>query len=149
MPLSDQLLTFASFFCFLMPVLFQDHVKSNHSVRRDSTRKETGGAGRKDTGKTAKKTGMPSFQILPLHCAYLMFWYDVDFLCACYTSNFVDKGKTAKEEARELLLREEYSIREKVKAIQKNLSMILRALGAMAIANPIFAHSQLSSMVPI
>ncbi|KAJ8432030.1 hypothetical protein Cgig2_026733 [Carnegiea gigantea] len=80
-------------------ILFQDHAKSNHSVRRDLARKET------------------------------------------------DKGKTAKEEARELLLREEGAIREKVKAIQKNLSMILRALGGMAIANPIFAHSQLSSMV--
>lgn len=92
----------------------KDHAKSNHSVRRDLARKETGGAGKKDTGKTAKKT---------------------------------DKGKTAKEEARKLLLREEGAIREKVKATQKNLSMILRALGEMAIANPIFAHSQLSSMV--
>ncbi|KAH9605749.1 hypothetical protein KSS87_010195 [Heliosperma pusillum] len=58
-----------------------------------------------------------------------------------------DKGKTAKEEARELLLREEASIRENVKAIQSNLSIVLRALGEMAVANPIFTHSELSSMV--
>ncbi|KAL4028354.1 hypothetical protein IC575_011547 [Cucumis melo] len=58
-----------------------------------------------------------------------------------------DKGKTAKEEARELLLREEASIREKVQKIQKNLSLMLRALGELAISNTIFAHSQLSSMV--
>uniref|UniRef100_A0A2N9J6T6 TOG domain-containing protein n=1 Tax=Fagus sylvatica TaxID=28930 RepID=A0A2N9J6T6_FAGSY len=58
-----------------------------------------------------------------------------------------DKGKTAKEEARELLLREEASIREKVQEIQKNLSLMLRALGEMALANPVFAHSQLPSLV--
>jgi hypothetical protein len=59
----------------------------------------------------------------------------------------LDKGKTGKEEARELLLREEASIREKVREIQKNLSLVLRALGEMAIANPVFAHSQLTSLV--
>ncbi|KAJ0080466.1 hypothetical protein Patl1_23083 [Pistacia atlantica] len=61
----------------------------------------------------------------------------------------VDKGKTAKEEARDLLLKEEASIREKVLEIQKNLSLILMALGEMAIANPVFAHSQLPSLVCI
>ena len=59
----------------------------------------------------------------------------------------LDKGKTAKEEARELLLREEASIREKVQEIQKNLSLMLTALGEMAVANPVFAHSQLPSLV--
>ncbi|XWS58445.1 hypothetical protein CRYUN_Cryun08bG0034400 [Craigia yunnanensis] len=58
-----------------------------------------------------------------------------------------DKGKTAKEEAREQLLREEASIREKVREIQKNLSLMLNALGEMAVANPVFAHSQLPSLV--
>ncbi|XVE90051.1 hypothetical protein DITRI_Ditri20bG0045600 [Diplodiscus trichospermus] len=58
-----------------------------------------------------------------------------------------DKGKTAKEEAREQLLREEASTREKVREIQKNLSLMLNALGDMAVANPVFAHSQLSSLV--
>ncbi|XP_021281649.1 protein ILITYHIA isoform X2 [Herrania umbratica] len=58
-----------------------------------------------------------------------------------------DKGKTAKEEAREQLLREEASIREKVREIQKNLSLMLNALGDMAVANPVFAHSQLPSLV--
>ena len=59
----------------------------------------------------------------------------------------LDKGKTAKEEAREQLLREEASIREKVQEIQKNLSLMLNALGEMAVANPVFAHSQLPSLV--
>ncbi|XP_057962817.1 protein ILITYHIA [Malania oleifera] len=58
-----------------------------------------------------------------------------------------DKGKSAKEEARELLLREEASIRSKVRGIKRNLSLMLGALGEMAIANPIFAHSQLPSLV--
>lgn len=58
-----------------------------------------------------------------------------------------DKGKTAKEEARELLLKEEASIREKVRGVQRNLSLMLSALGEMAIANPVFAHSQLPSLV--
>lgn len=58
-----------------------------------------------------------------------------------------DKGKTAKEEAREQLLREEASVRESIRKIQRNLSLMLNALGEMATANPIFAHSQLSSLV--
>ncbi|OMO50913.1 Armadillo-like helical [Corchorus olitorius] len=57
-----------------------------------------------------------------------------------------DKGKTAKEEAREQLLREEASIREKVQKIQNSLSLMLNALGEMAVANPVFAHSQLPSL---
>ncbi|KAK7337971.1 hypothetical protein VNO77_18565 [Canavalia gladiata] len=58
-----------------------------------------------------------------------------------------DKGKTAKEEARELLLKEEASVRDRVCEIQKNLSLMLRTLGDMAIANSVFAHSRLPSMV--
>lgn len=92
----------------------KEHVNSNHSARRDLSRREAAGSGKKDSGKTARKT---------------------------------DKGKTAKEEARELILKEEAALRKKVKTIQRNLSLALRALGAMAIANPIFAHSQLASMV--
>ncbi|GAV69761.1 LOW QUALITY PROTEIN: DUF3554 domain-containing protein/CLASP_N domain-containing protein/HEAT_2 domain-containing protein [Cephalotus follicularis] len=59
----------------------------------------------------------------------------------------LDKGKTAKEEARELMLREEASVRKRVQELQKNLSLVLTALGEMAIANPVFAHSQLRSLV--
>ncbi|XP_073263004.1 protein ILITYHIA isoform X5 [Populus alba] len=58
-----------------------------------------------------------------------------------------DKGKTAKEEARELLLKEEAAVRDKVRGIQDNLSLMLRALGEMAISNPVFAHSQLPSLI--
>ncbi|KAI0489335.1 hypothetical protein KFK09_029177 [Dendrobium nobile] len=58
-----------------------------------------------------------------------------------------DKPKTAKEEARELLLMEEASIREKVRCIQINLSMMLKALGELAFANPVFAHAQLPTLV--
>lgn len=45
------------------------------------------------------------------------------------------------------MLMEEASIRKRVKEIQNSLSTILKALGEMAIANPIFAHSQLPSLV--
>lgn len=58
-----------------------------------------------------------------------------------------DKAKSAKEEARELLLKEEASTRERVMEIQETLTLMLRALGEMAIANPVFAHSQLPSVV--
>ncbi|XP_051119851.1 protein ILITYHIA [Andrographis paniculata] len=58
-----------------------------------------------------------------------------------------EKAKSAKEEAREFQLKEEACIREKVMAIQENISLMLKALGAMAIANPIFTHSQLPSSV--
>ncbi|KAH8480941.1 hypothetical protein H0E87_030999 [Populus deltoides] len=58
-----------------------------------------------------------------------------------------DKGKTAKEEARELLLKEEAAVRDKVRGIQDNLSLMLRALGEMTISNPVFAHSQLPTLI--
>ncbi|KAL3654018.1 eIF-2-alpha kinase activator GCN1 [Castilleja foliolosa] len=58
-----------------------------------------------------------------------------------------EKAKTAKEEARELQLKEESQIRDKVMSIQQNISVMLKALGEMAIANPIFTHSQLPSSV--
>lgn len=61
----------------------------------------------------------------------------------------LDKAKSAKEEARELLLKEEASIRERVEEIQQILTLMLRALGEMAIANPVFAHSQLPSLVRV
>lgn len=54
-----------------------------------------------------------------------------------------EKTKTAKEEARDLQLREEATVRLKVKHIQENLSLILKALGVIAIANPVFTHGQL------
>lgn len=59
----------------------------------------------------------------------------------------VEKGKTAKEEARELQLREEACVRNRVMSIQNTLSLMLKALGEMAISNPIFAHSQLRTLV--
>ncbi|MFS7937446.1 putative armadillo-like helical, translational activator Gcn1, TOG domain-containing protein [Helianthus anomalus] len=58
-----------------------------------------------------------------------------------------DKQKTSKEEAREIQLQEEANVREKVMNIQKNLSLLLKALGEMAITNPVFTHSELPSLV--
>ncbi|GAB2287177.1 eIF-2-alpha kinase activator GCN1 [Dionaea muscipula] len=63
------------------------------------------------------------------------------------TTKKADKGKTAKEEAREMLLKEEATTREKVRSIQRHLALVLSALGEMAISNPVFAHSQLLSLV--
>ncbi|ESQ38842.1 hypothetical protein EUTSA_v10022486mg [Eutrema salsugineum] len=57
-----------------------------------------------------------------------------------------DKGKTPKEEAREVMLKEEALTREKVHRIQQNLSLVLHALGEMGLANPVFCHSQLPSL---
>lgn len=66
-----------------------------------------------------------------------------------FQSVHTDKIKNMKEEARELLLREEASKRERVRCIQRNLSVMLIALGEMAIANPVFTHGQLPLLVCI
>ncbi|TQD73974.1 hypothetical protein C1H46_040491 [Malus baccata] len=96
------------------------HGGSNHSAKVEQTNNSVG---KRETGKSAKKPVALQYFDLP------------------------DKGKAAKEEAREVQLREEASIREKVREIQTNLSSILAALGEMAIANPIFAHNQIPSLV--
>ncbi|KAM7532155.1 hypothetical protein LguiB_035565 [Lonicera macranthoides] len=101
----------------------KDHVNSNSSLRRDPASKDVSGLGKKDTTRSTKKAG------------------------TSLTLSVIDKGKTAKEEARELQLREEACVREKVLVLQKNLSLTLRALGEMAMANPVFAHSELPSLV--
>lgn len=125
---------------------FQDQVNSNHSTKRESASREAAGVGKKDTGKSTKKTGvlLNPFSLYSLLSAVLAHFLRWLFLVYFF---HVDKGKTAKEEARDLLLKEEASIRERVLEIQKNLSLILMALGEMAIANPVFAHSQLPSLV--
>ncbi|CAN6287018.1 unnamed protein product [Urochloa humidicola] len=93
-------------------------VDTARSVAAAKTEKrESSGTGKRETGKSTKKTAP------------------------------VDKSKTAKEEARELLLKEEASVRMKVGQVQENLSLMLDALGELAIANPIFTHGQLPSLV--
>ncbi|XP_009587833.1 protein ILITYHIA isoform X1 [Nicotiana tomentosiformis] len=94
-----------------------DQMNSNHTVRREPSSKEVTGVAKKDGGKSSKK------------------------------ADNKDKGKSAKEEAREVQLREEACIREKVMVVKENLSSMLKALGEMAIANPVFTHSQLPSLV--
>ncbi|KAK6915301.1 hypothetical protein RJ641_020418 [Dillenia turbinata] len=105
-----------------------DRGNTNHSVKREPVSREAAGVGKKDGGKPLKKSGT------------LVSYFSKFFTLA-------DKAKTAKEEARELLLKEEASVREKVRDIKNNLSLMLRALGEIAIANPIFTHSQLPSLV--
>lgn len=122
---------------------FQDHVGSNHSAKRESANREVSGAGKKDIGKSTKKAGTLSFYLL----LYYFCCTEIILYIFIFTLFHIDKGKTAKEEARELLLNEEASIREKVQGVQRNLSLMLSALGEMAIANPVFAHSQLPSLV--
>ncbi|XP_025797732.1 protein ILITYHIA isoform X2 [Panicum hallii] len=95
----------------------QDVDMSRSVVPAKTEKRESSGTGKRETGKSTKKTAP------------------------------VDKAKTAKEEARELLLKEEASVRMKVEQVQKNLSLMLDALGELAIANPIFAHGQLPSLV--
>lgn len=65
----------------------------------------------------------------------------------CFIAAAGDKAKTAKEEARELQLKEEAIVREKVRSVQKNLTLMLETLGELAVANPVYAHSQLPSLV--
>lgn len=132
------------------PFLFlQDHVNSNSSVRREPASKDVSGLGKKDTMRSTKKAGTSlALSVISQHsssvgitakfCSYLYFF-----------EIHLDKGKTAKEEARELQLREEACVREKVLVLQKNLSLMLKALGEMAMANPVFAHSELPSLVSL
>lgn len=58
-----------------------------------------------------------------------------------------DKARSAKEEARELKLQEEYAVRKNVEAIKRRLSLVLKALGSVAVANPAKAHEQLPALV--
>uniref|UniRef100_K4AM52 TOG domain-containing protein n=1 Tax=Setaria italica TaxID=4555 RepID=K4AM52_SETIT len=95
----------------------QDADTARSVVPAKTEKRESSGTGKRETGKSTKKTAP------------------------------VDKAKTAKEEARELLLKEEASVRMKVGQVQKNLSLMLDALGELAIANPIFTHGQLPSLV--
>lgn len=46
-----------------------------------------------------------------------------------------------------MLLKEEASVRAKVGQVQKKLALMLDTLGELAIANPIFTHGQLPSLV--
>ncbi|KAF8675346.1 hypothetical protein HU200_047709 [Digitaria exilis] len=94
----------------------QDADTARSVVPAKTEKRESSGTGKRETGKSTKKTAP------------------------------VDKAKTAKEEARDLLLKEEASVRTKVGQVQKNLSLMLDALGELAIANPIFTHGQLPSL---
>ncbi|KAF0910338.1 hypothetical protein E2562_001518, partial [Oryza meyeriana var. granulata] len=95
----------------------QDVDSARSGAPTKSDRRESSSIGKREAGKSTKKTA-PG-----------------------------DKAKTAKEEARDLLLKEEASVRLKIKHVQKNLSLMLDALGELAIANPIFTHGQLPSLV--
>lgn len=48
-----------------------------------------------------------------------------------------------------LQLREASFIREKIWIVQKNMSVMLTALGDICLANPVYAHGQLPSMVSL
>ncbi|WVZ60305.1 hypothetical protein U9M48_010349 [Paspalum notatum var. saurae] len=95
----------------------QDADTARSAAPAKTEKRESSGTGKRETGKSTKKSAP------------------------------VDKAKTAKEEARELLLKEEASVRMQVAQVQKNLSLMLDALGELAIANPIFTHGQLPSLV--
>ncbi|XP_019193918.1 PREDICTED: eIF-2-alpha kinase activator GCN1 isoform X16 [Ipomoea nil] len=92
----------------------RDKGNSNRLQRHELSSKDATVVGKKDGGKSTKKSDKDK-----------------------------DKGKTAKEEARDMQLREEACIRERVMVVQNNLSSMLKALGEMAIANHVFTHSQL------
>ncbi|KAG8097980.1 hypothetical protein GUJ93_ZPchr0013g37826 [Zizania palustris] len=95
----------------------QDAESTRSGPLTKSDKRESSSISKRETGKSIKKTAP------------------------------VEKAKTAKEEAKELLLKEEASLREKIGHVQKNLSLMLNALGELAIANPIFTHGQLPYLV--
>lgn len=101
--------------------------------------------GKRILGRQQRRLASVALLFLSLLLSNLKFTQAVSFFNVVGIS--LDKGKTAKEEARELLLKEESSVRDRVDEIQKNLSLMLRTLGDMAIANSVFAHSRLPSMV--
>jgi hypothetical protein len=71
----------------------------------------------------------------------------VELQYKCFTVGAGDKVKTAKEEVRELQLKEEAIVREKVGSVQKNLTLMVETLGELAVANSVYTHSQLPSLV--
>lgn len=91
----------------------QELAKSILQPRQASLKKEGPTSGKKDASKALKKPGE------------------------------TDKSKSAKEEARELQLKEEAEVREKVYCIKQNLSLGLKALGEVVSGNPIIAHEEL------
>ncbi|KAG7585725.1 Armadillo-type fold [Arabidopsis thaliana x Arabidopsis arenosa] len=112
---------------------------ANHSLKKGLAGRETANLGRRDTEKLTKG-----------HCTYLAKHSILIILCPQHiyflqriNNCRQDKGKTAKEESRELMLKEEASTREIVHMIQKSLSLVLHALGEIGLANPVFCHSQL------
>ncbi|CAG7894016.1 unnamed protein product, partial [Brassica rapa] len=111
---------------------------SNHSLKKGLASRDATNSGRRDSTKLTKKAGTHIVETF-----YSVLAPQHIFLSEII---FADKGKTPKEEARELMLKEEASIREKVHMIQKNLSLVLHALGEMCLANPVFCHSQLPSL---
>lgn len=95
----------------------QEVVKPVLQPRQASVKKEVPTSGRKDVSKVSKKPGE------------------------------IDKSKSAKEEARELQLKEEAVVREKVCSIKQKLSLGLEALGQVVSANPIVAHEEVPYLV--
>ncbi|KAI5063295.1 hypothetical protein GOP47_0021842 [Adiantum capillus-veneris] len=91
----------------------QEAVKGVLQPRQPSLKKEAPPAGKKDASKASKKPGEG------------------------------DKAKSAKEEARELQLKEEAVIRDRVAAIKESLSLGLKALGEVVSGNPVIAHEEL------
>ncbi|MCO5572014.1 hypothetical protein L7F22_025765 [Adiantum nelumboides] len=91
----------------------QEPVKSVLQPRQPSLKKEPPPAGKKDATKASKKPGE------------------------------ADKTKSAKEEARELQLKEEALIRDGVASIKESLSLGLKALGEVVSGNPVIAHEEL------
>ena len=60
-----------------------------------------------------------------------------------------DKTKSAKEEARELQLKEEACIRQRVYNIKQKLSLGLKAIGEVVSGNPVMSHEELPYLVSI
>ncbi|KAD4888101.1 hypothetical protein E3N88_20174 [Mikania micrantha] len=98
---------------------YDNNDSTENGNSNSSGRRETGGKERASVGK--KETGKITKKL--------------------------DKQKTSKEEARETQLRQEANVREKVANIQHSVSLLLKALGEMAITNPVFTHSELPSLV--
>ena len=66
-----------------------------------------------------------------------------------YVQGEADKTKSAKEEARELQLKEEAHIRQRVYNIKQKLSLGLKAIGEVVSGNPVMSHEELPYLVSI
>lgn len=104
---------------------------------------------KKDVNKTAKKPSKRAYMLtIPIFSSHVgSVNLEPNIALVNFYVGDSDKAKSEKELAREIKLQEEAAVRKSVEAIKRRLSLVLKALGLVAIANPAKTHEQLPALV--